>query len=200
MFNFFLLKFLFFQILCWFQASPVALGPGRPHVPPWHPSPCSFILLPLPPHSLSCHGLSISWNTSSRCYLSARAAFCWAHMERNSFSLRGDQADTALGANSSMRARTATSSEIAQTRTKAFLPADPNNVCWGWWLTLLLKRVFFIISSCWWSWPAGGEAGGPPRAAELRLQLERGSSGYETKDSQSSGILLFCQQTDTASC
>lgn len=104
MYNFFLLKFLFSQILCCVPSLSCgcpALGPGRLRVLHWHPSPFAVLISsPLPPHSLSCHGLSIAWNASSHCYLSAWAAFCWRHMERHSFSLRGDQADKALGANS----------------------------------------------------------------------------------------------------
>lgn len=83
---------------------------------------------------------------------------------------------------------------------KSVSPADPNNVCWGWWLILLLKKFF---SS---SIPAN-EVGllewrqdSRPGQLGSSLRLERGSSGCETKDTQSSRILLLCQQTDPANC
>lgn len=79
-----------------------SLGTDRGCVLYWH----SYLLQilfsffpSLPPNSSYCHGLSISWNTSSHSYLSACAAFCFRHMERHSFSLRGDQADGASSAN-----------------------------------------------------------------------------------------------------
>lgn len=217
-FNFLFLNFIiffFFKCIHSLTCRSPSLGPGRAcvlhgiHI--FHICLQFCLVPPSLPNSLYCHGLSISWNTSSHSYLSASAAFCLRHMERHSFSLRGDQADKASSANSLPKNMLgiawlqnklwgAEVEKIAKAQTKAFLSADPNNVYWSWWLILLLKTIF--LSSIfanevglleWWKDSRSGQL-------TSNLQLEHVSSGYATKDIQSSRILLLCQQTDPASC
>lgn len=210
-FKFFSLPFFFFSraVLCAKAAVWVpSCGAGQASRPSLASmSVWSWAQLPPSPHT---HSLAMDWAFLGMPHL---AAICQPRLPsaediwRGILSPWGVTKQTRLSEQTllrknenstpSERAAGAWLEEIAQAQTKAFLPADPNNVCWGWWWILLLKPV------CSSAAPAN-EAGllewSCPGQQSSRLQLERGSCGYGTKDSQSSGILLLCQHTDPASC
>lgn len=155
MFNFFLLKFLFSQILCCVPSLSCgcpALGPGRLRVLHWHPS---LQFWSAPPFPLT-HYLAMDWALLGMHHL---IAICQPGLPSAEDIWRGILSPwgvtkqtrlwerTLLNRNENCtapeRAQEARPQEIARARTEVFLPTDPSNVCWGWWLILLLKTVSF---------------------------------------------------------